>query len=165
MVANITPISFQPIRKKAAKKNVAKLDTETKVSKEPKAEEKVSAKKTEEEFKFDLKLFNKWDTTEVVVKDLGLRDYINLSPMLVPYSAGRNIKKQFWKSKKSIIERLANKLMVVGHKGKKHWRTSGRNTGKITTQFKIIKNTQFRSKVNFIHINCFISWNGCYTKK
>ena len=86
----------------------------------------------------------------------GLKDYINLSPVLVPYSAGRNVAKQFHKSKKNIVERLMSKLFVAGHKGKKHWRTSRQNTGKITTAHKIIKKTfeiiEQRTKENPVNV-------------
>ena len=88
--------------------------------------------------RYSLKIFGKW-STDVVVKDPGLKDYINLSAYHVPYSAGRTIGKTFWKSKKSIVERLIGKLMTAGHKGKKHYWTSGTNTGKITTVYKIVK--------------------------
>jgi small subunit ribosomal protein S7 len=83
-------------------------------------------------------LFNKYDTSNVVVGDPGLVRYINLKQVVVPKSQGRNVKKRFWKSKCHIIERLMLKMAVAGHKGKKHWRTSGRNTGKYTGQQKII---------------------------
>src|SRR3989344_4621128 len=84
-----------------------------------------------------LKLFNRWPM-DVVVNDAGLKNYINLTPVVVPWSAGRNIQKQFWKSKKSIVERLLLKLMAAGHKGKKHYRTSNVNTGKLATQYNTI---------------------------
>ncbi len=109
-----------------------------------KAEEKDSGIKIKIKKKkpvYDFKLFNKWNVSEVNVSDVSLQPYINLSPVLVPRSHGRNIEKQFWKSKKNIVERLLNKLMVAGHKGKKHWRTSNINTGKTTTIYKIIINS------------------------
>ncbi|MDD4354092.1 MAG: 30S ribosomal protein S7 [Candidatus Nanoarchaeia archaeon] len=83
-------------------------------------------------------LYNKYDTTGVTVGDPGLVRYINLKQVVVPKSQGRNIKKRFWKSKSHIIERLMLKMAVAGHKGKKHWRTSGRNSGKYTVQTGII---------------------------
>ncbi len=102
-----------------------------------------------------LKLFNRWPM-DVTVSDLGLRPYVNLTPVVVPWSAGRNIKKQFWKSKKSIIERLMLKLMVAGHRGKKHFRTSNVNTGKLATQYAIIKRTfeliEQRTKKNPVEV-------------
>ncbi len=102
-----------------------------------------------------MKLFGRW-STEIEVRDLGLKPYINLSPMFVPYSAGRTIKKQFWKSKKSIVERLVGKLMVPGHKGKKHYWTSGPDSGKINTQYNIIKKTfeiiEQRTKQNPVEV-------------
>ena len=128
----------------SAKKEEAKTDAEEKSA--AKSNDKRAKKETEkvntEEIrrkKFaHLKLFNRWPM-DVVVNDLGLRNYINLAPVVVPWSAGRNIKKQFWKSKKSIIERLMLKMMAAGHKGKKHFRTSNINTGKFTTIYNDLK--------------------------
>lgn len=105
---------------------------------------KAKEKKKEEEtkplpnYRENIKLFGRW-STNVEVHDVALKPYLNLNAVYVPYSAGRAIKKQFWKSKKSIIERLGLKLMVTGHKGKKHYWTSNVNTGKTTTHFIIIK--------------------------
>ncbi|MBW9220618.1 30S ribosomal protein S7 [Methanothermococcus sp. SCGC AD-155-M21] len=68
----------------------------------------------------EIKLFNKWDTTEVVVNDPSLRSYINIAPIIVPHSAGRNSKKMFDKAKMNIVERLVNNLMRNEHNtGKK----------------------------------------------
>jgi small subunit ribosomal protein S7 len=87
----------------------------------------------------ELKLFNRWSFEGIEVKDPGLKPYICLKPSIIPRSGGRFSKKQFHKSNMNIIERLANKLMVPGHKGKKHLITSGRNTGKTETVYKIIE--------------------------
>lgn len=89
----------------------------------------------------ELKLFNRWSFQGVEVKDPGLKPYINLKPTIIPKTGGRSAKQQFHKSNMSIIERLANKMMVPGHKGKKHLITSGRNTGKTDTVFNVIKET------------------------
>lgn len=89
----------------------------------------------------EIKLFGKWDTSNVVVNDLGLRKYMNLQPIVVPKSSGRHAKHQFHRSKMNIVERLLTKLMVPGHRGKKHVLTSGRTTGKYMTCYKIVKKT------------------------
>lgn len=86
-----------------------------------------------------LKLFGEYDLNEVKVEDISLRPYLNLEPILTPVTYGRDIKKQFWKSKKPIVERLIGKLMVPGHRGKKHWRTSNHKTGKLTTIYNIVR--------------------------
>lgn len=91
------------------------------------------------EIKNEMKLFGKWSVSGVEVSDAGLRRYINLQPRMVPKSGGRFAKKQFHKSKISIVERLANKLMVPGHRGKKHVLSSGRTGGKYFTEYKTIK--------------------------
>jgi len=126
---------------------------EVQVSVEPKAvaapKKRVTKKKVEvkqeagmlPDYRKNIKLFKRWPIEGVVVNDPSLKSYINLSSVYVPYTAGRNIAKQFWKSKKSIIERLATKLMTPGHKGKKHYWTSGPNTGKVATHYKILIKT------------------------
>ena len=65
-----------------------------------------------------MKFFNLWDTKDIKITDPGLKPYITITPVLVPKTGGRNIKQKFHKSKTSIIERLMNKLMNTGHKGK-----------------------------------------------
>lgn len=73
------------------------------------------------------------------VRDLGLKPYINLKPIVTPKTGGRYSKQKFYKSKMNIVERFANKLMVSGHRGKKHLLSSGRNTGKTQTVLNIVK--------------------------
>lgn len=74
-----------------------------------------------------MKLFERWDTSGVAVGDLGLRRYVNTKPLIVPRTNGK-YKSQIDKDKMNIVERLINKLMIPGHKGKKHKMTSGRCT-------------------------------------
>lgn len=88
-----------------------------------------------------IKIFGKWNTDEIVVNDLGLQRYINLQVTIVPRSGGRYAKQQFHRSKMSIVERFINKLMVPGHRGKKHVLTSGRVVGRYQTCYKIAKQT------------------------
>jgi len=87
----------------------------------------------------ELKLFNRWSFEGIQIKDVGLKPYINLKPVVIPKSGGRYSQQKFYKSKMNIVERLLNKLMVPGHRGKKHLLTSGRNTGKTQTILNIIK--------------------------
>lgn len=86
-----------------------------------------------------MKLFNKWETEGIKVNDPGLQNYINLDPIIVPRTSGRNIRTQFGKSKSSIVERLMNKLMVPGHRGKKHRITSGHCGGKAARAYRIVE--------------------------
>jgi small subunit ribosomal protein S7 len=76
------------------------------------------------------KLFDKWDTTEIEVKDLSVERYINLKPVLLPYSGGKHARQQFNKSNQHIVERLINRMMQSEH-----------NTGKKMTTYKIVKNS------------------------
>ena len=86
-----------------------------------------------------IKLFNRYDYSGVKVKDKGLKGYINLNPIIVPRTAGRNSTISMHKSRINIVERLINKLMVPGHRGKKHKLTSGHVTGKASKAQKIIE--------------------------
>jgi len=91
-----------------------------------------------EEYK-SLKVFNRWPIQGIVVNDPGLRPYITLFPRIMPKTGAKYAGKRFYKSKISIVERLINKLMVPGHKGKKHFRTSGHCTGKASHAYKVVK--------------------------
>jgi len=87
----------------------------------------------------ELKLFNRWVFEGIEIKDAGLKPYINLKPVVIPKTGGKFSQRKFYKSKMNIVERLMNKLMVPGHRGKKHFLSSGRNTGKTQTIINIIK--------------------------
>ncbi|MBU4501964.1 MAG: 30S ribosomal protein S7 [Nanoarchaeota archaeon] len=86
-----------------------------------------------------IKIFNRWETEGIKVEDVGLKRYINLRPVIVPKTSGRNIKVQFAKTKKPIVERLITRLMVPGHKSKKHRISSGHCCGKATNAYKIVE--------------------------
>jgi small subunit ribosomal protein S7 len=88
-----------------------------------------------------IKAFNRWDTEGIKVADPGLIDYITLEPKIVPKTGARYIGNKFHKSRIFIVERLINKIMVPGHKGKKHFRTSSKITGKAGTAYSIVEKT------------------------
>jgi small subunit ribosomal protein S7 len=104
----------------------------------------------------DVLAFNKWSTDAIKVDDQGLIDYITLAPKIVPRTAARYAGQKFYKSKVFIVERLINKIMVVGHKGKKHNKTSYHCTGKAATAYSIIEKTfeliEMRSKKNPVEV-------------
>lgn len=82
--------------------------------------------------------FNKWTVDGIEVTDAGLKSYITLEPTVVPRTGARYAASRFHKSKVFIVERLINKLMIPGHKSKKHTRSSGHITGKAATAYKIV---------------------------
>ncbi|KAF9049851.1 ribosomal protein S7 domain-containing protein [Panaeolus papilionaceus] len=69
----------------------------------------------------EVKLFGKWDTQDVEVKDISLTDYIQVRhAVYIPHTAGRYAKKQFKKAQMPIVERLVDSLMMKGrNNGKK----------------------------------------------
>jgi len=90
----------------------------------------------------NLKLWNKWDFTEVNVNDVGLKNVIALRPILVPWSGGRHEHRRFGKTRVNIVERLVNQM---SHFGRKYAKNTGRMGGKkpkamsiVETAFEII---------------------------
>lgn len=88
----------------------------------------------------DLKFFNRWSVADVKVQDLGLQNYLSIAPRIVPKTGARYAGSRFHKSKVSIVERLAAKLLTSGHKSKKHLISSGHNTGKKNQALRIVEN-------------------------
>ena len=82
--------------------------------------------------------FNRWTTEGIKVSDPGLAKYIGLDPRIMPKTGSRYAKTRFHKADTSIIERLAVKLMNSGHKGKKHFLSSGHNSGKKNNALKVV---------------------------
>lgn len=84
-------------------------------------------------------VFNKWETKGIEVSDPGIKPYISLNPVLVPKTGARYAGSRFHKSKIFIVERLINKVMVTGHKAKKHFISSGHNTGKAHKVYDLVE--------------------------
>ena len=87
----------------------------------------------------DIKAFNRWSMEGIKVDDMGLQPYITLQPRIVPKTGARYAGSKFHKSRTFIVERLINKLMVPGHKSKKHFKTSYHITGKAETAYDIVE--------------------------
>ncbi|HQP71511.1 MAG TPA: 30S ribosomal protein S7, partial [Methanoculleus sp.] len=73
-------------------------------------------------------LFNRWDMSEVEIRDPSLARYVNLHTMIVPHTCGKLAGQQFNKSNMLIVERLINKLMQTEH-----------NTGKKELAIRIVR--------------------------
>jgi len=100
-------------------------------------------------------LFNRWDIKGLKVEDPGLVRYINLRPVVLPRTFGRN-RGDFSKNDMNIVERFMNKLMITGHTGKRHKITSGKFCGNYQTimketekAFEIIEN---KTKTNPLQV-------------
>ncbi len=79
---------------------------------------------------YPMKLFEKYDLSEVEVHDPGLAKYINLSPIVIPHTGGRWAAKPFGKARTSIVERLINHMM----------RTED-YTGKKSKSFRVVRSS------------------------
>lgn len=88
----------------------------------------------------NIKAFNRWSTEGIKIEDLGLLNYISLEPKIVAKTGARYAGNRFHKSRTFIVERLVNKVMVPGHKGKKHFKTSYHITGKASNAYNIVEN-------------------------
>ena len=83
-----------------------------------------------------LLLFRKWDTSEIQIQDVGLKNAISLKQIIMPLSSGRSALKRFNKAEVNIVERLTNKLM---HFGKKYAKNTGRMGGKKIHSINTVK--------------------------
>jgi len=88
-----------------------------------------------------LKTFGRWDAEEAEIKDDGLARYLNMENIMAPRSKGRHTERQFYKADVPVIERLLNHLYVAGHRGNKHYITSGHNTGKSQKVWNLLEQT------------------------
>ena len=87
----------------------------------------------------DFKIFDIYDTMELSVEDIGLKNVINLKSKLILKSHGRHVQK-FGQTKVNLVERLINRLAVAGHRGKKHRIILSNSTGKYSKNAKTILN-------------------------
>ncbi len=113
------------------------------------------------ELKF--KLFDIYDASEAVIKDQALKPYINLDNKLLLKSYGRNLEK-FAKIRVNILERMANRLAVPGHVGKKHkiitsW-SSGKYNKNMSTIFKALNIIERVTKKNPVQVLIDAMENG-----
>ncbi|MFW5746904.1 MAG: 30S ribosomal protein S7, partial [Nanoarchaeota archaeon] len=104
----------------------------------------------------EIKMFNKWSTDGITIKDEGLKGYITIDPIVVPKTGARYAGNRFHKSRVNIVERLLNKMMVAGHVGKKHKMTSGHQTGKsysmLETMEKVLEKIEETTKQNPVEV-------------
>ncbi len=98
-------------------------------------------------------LFDTWDFTEVEVEDMGLRRYINLTPIYIPHTGAKHANKRFGREKVNIVERLINNTM----------RTE-RFTGKKSKAFMAVRRAfeiiQKKSKTNPIQVLVYALQNA-----
>lgn len=94
----------------------------------------------------EIKYFNRWTAEKASVSDPGLINYISLNPKILPKTGARYAGNRFHKSYTFIIERLASKLMNSGHKSKKHFMSSGHNTGKKTKALKVVEKALIKAE-------------------
>lgn len=84
----------------------------------------------------NIMLFNKWDTKEIEVGDIGLKTAISLKPAVLPNTFGRHEHQRLKKAEVNIVERLANKMM---HFGKKYAKNTGRMGGKKARALNMVR--------------------------
>jgi small subunit ribosomal protein S7 len=118
----------------------SKSEGEKELAKEqPKEPKKPRKFETQEQL-----LFRKYPFSGVVVSDLSLADYINLTPMKYPNIYGRRKNRSYYLAHVNIVERLINKLMRGGtgkKVGGKVIRTEGRLQGKKIKVMHIVEET------------------------
>lgn len=85
----------------------------------------------------EIKLFDKYSVEGIEPSNQALKPYLNLQPKLLLKSQGRNVGK-FGKARVNILERIANRIAVPGHVGKKHRIITSWATGKYNNNMSIV---------------------------
>lgn len=88
----------------------------------------------------DFNLLEKYSMEGIAVNDLALKPYLNVEPRLLVKSHGRNVAK-FGVAKTHLLERIANRLAVPGHVGKKHKVITSWSSGKYNKNMKLVLQT------------------------
>jgi small subunit ribosomal protein S7 len=125
--ADAAPTEAKPKRKRVARPKVAQAEGQAADSVESAIQPGM--------------LFGKYGYN-VEVRDLSLKNYINLRPISYPMTYRRGSQKSFSKANLNVVERLANSLMRGGTGGKIGGhviRTKGRLQGKKVKTIKIIE--------------------------
>lgn len=102
-----------------------------------------------------LKLFDMYSVEGITIPDDALKPYINLTPKLLLKSHGRNLGKHA-KAKVNLLEKLANRIGVPGHVGKKHkivtsW-ASGKYNRNMQTVLKALTLVEKRTGKNPLQV-------------
>ena len=107
---------------------------------------KKEPKKPKKRPSYEMKLFEKYDLTEVVVHDAGLAKYMNLNPIVIPHTGGRWANKPFGKAKANLVERLINNMMrTEKYTGKK-----AKSYRVVRTAFGIIQQRTTKNPVQIL---------------
>jgi small subunit ribosomal protein S7 len=108
------------------------------------------------------KLFDLYDVSNIEIKDPALKPYVNLSQRLITKSYGKTGK--FAKTRVNVVERLANRLQVPGHVGKKHkiitsW-SSGKYNKTMSTILEVLEMIEKKTKKNPVQVLVTAIENG-----
>jgi len=84
------------------------------------------------------KLFDMYDVSAIEIKDNALKPYMNFGGKLLVKSYGRRNTQLLGNTKVNLIERIANRLQVPGHVGKKHKYITSWSSGHYNKTMKIV---------------------------
>jgi small subunit ribosomal protein S7 len=118
-----------------------------------KTQPKSQDKKDELYLRFSPLIFGKYDLSEVVVEDPGLRRYINLSPVGLPHTGAKHANKSFGKTKVNVVERLINNMMRTEH-------TTGKKAFTYRTVSKSFDIIHKRTKTNPVQVFIYALQNS-----
>jgi small subunit ribosomal protein S7 len=103
-----------------------------------------------------LKVFDVYDVSNIEIKDPAMKAYMNFVPRVLVKSYGRRNTEYLGNTKVNLIERLANRLAVPGHQGKKHkvitsW-SSGKYNKNMRTIMAVFSLIEQRTKKNPVQV-------------
>lgn len=119
---------------------------------------------TEQQTTSGLKVFDIYDVSAITIKDPAMKAYMNFVPRVLIKSYGRRNTEYMGNTKVNLIERLANRLAVPGHQGKKHkvitsW-SSGKYNKNMRTLMTALALIEQRTKKNPVQVLASAIENG-----
>ncbi len=89
----------------------------------------------------EIKVFGRWSTKDIEIRDAGLTKYICLTPFIIPHTHGRHEHRRFGKEHVPIVERFINRLMTPGWARRRSAgaRNAGGIAGKKSTAIRIVQ--------------------------
>lgn len=85
----------------------------------------------------NFKIFDLYDVSGISPKDPALKPYVNLSSKVILKSQGRR-KDKLAMTRVNVVERLANRIAVPGHSGRKHKIITNWSSGKYNKNMKTV---------------------------
>ena len=101
---------------------------------------------------FEPKVFGKWSTSGIQIRDFSLAPYLNLDNRKTLHSFGRHASHKFEKGSVNVVERLVNKIMRSGQGKRKFCRSKNHFNNRKSCVFILRENPAEENSIGVFHV-------------